>query len=645
MGTTIAEMRISNFLCYRGEQELALGPGTFALVGEIGGDPARSNTAGKSAFLWAVRFALTGDHPAATEDAWITDGERVGGVDLELSDGTFVSRQRRRGEATKLEVQVPGRDPLLDKVAQEHLDRAVVGASKDEQAATWWVGQKEADSFVNGDPAPATRTIAEWCEIEPVRRAARLAADRLRDRALARDEMIRSRDEATRQADAVVARYEGSIFSLEELARKRQLDVSQLEQLVAAQKDAALLDAQLRKIDADITERGSLLRRADELEKQLGEVRVDPAELAAAKDAFESTLGRQRDAANDERTKKRLATGEFSGVCPVGGIQCPAKDELNANASANRDLLETASRRLVSADDLLRRHRTHVNELERRARVEASLSKELEGVRKRAGELATLVEIHERAAELSEGKPLDQDLPHRLQDARQALREVENDLAFVERQRALAEEAGVAAAALEPEVASLREACQVLGPSGAQRRLAEGFLWRVEAAAGRFLAGAGVDARPRFSWQRELDDLADACARCGSPFPSSRKVRTCQACGAERGRKVEQKLRCRVEPKSGGADDLAGLAVRFSAGAWLKARRGSSWSVACLDEVLAHVDQHGKRGVARQLLADLGAAFGVEQVFVSAHDPHVLDSMPRRIRVSRGELGSRLEVL
>jgi DNA repair exonuclease SbcCD ATPase subunit len=196
-----------------------------------------------------------------------------------------------------------------------------------------------------------------------------------------------------------------------------------------------------------------------------------------------------------------------------------------------------------------------------------------------------------------------------------------------------------------PEVAARREALQVLGPAGAQRRLVDGLLIQVERSANEDLARAGVELRVAFSWQRELEGLAEACASCGQPFPSSRKVRACEACGAQRGRKLEQKLRIEVSPKSGGMDALAGVGVRLSTTAWLKARRGSSWSVACLDEPLAAVDAHNRALVGRHLVAMLGGHYGLEQSFISSHSPEVLSTLPRRIVVRATELGSTLEVL
>ena len=121
-------LRLTSFLCFKGDHELALQPGIYAVVAEREGDQRKSNAQGKSALLRAIRFVLTGDSGADTEDEWISYGQPEGGVDAEFSDGTFASRTRKRGASTKLKVITPdgdGERELLDDEAQDFLNRLV----------------------------------------------------------------------------------------------------------------------------------------------------------------------------------------------------------------------------------------------------------------------------------------------------------------------------------------------------------------------------------------------------------------------------------------------------------------------------------------------------------------------------------------
>lgn len=657
-------IRFTNWLCYRGEHEIELGPGVFALVAERDGDPARSNAVGKSAFLRAIRFVLTGDHPRQTEDQWITDGETEGGVDVEISSGAFFSRWRRRGDATRLKVVLPEPDPAFEdgRMLELHGDQAqaaidrIVGFSPREQKTTWWCDQGQADAFVNGDASEATLDIVRWCGVEPVRRACMRVAEELRDLVAedARQAMLHadSRMRILRELGIDEIALVGA--NEEELVASNEADGYRL--LKDAQETIEILrlsaegDATAKQKAHERARLGERAKKYDEYaaavvdaEQRLASLKVDDS-LAAQLEADEKRLRVEAEKAEDVvRQKAVLARGEFDGICPVGGIECPAKTQLNNDAACARLLVAEAevSRGKVLATLTTAAAAAH----EAREDVEArdELQKDIKYGRARMNDFKAERDAF-LALEAVEETGQASDLEQKLGEVRTTADVLRRRLYNVRelRERMLTAEA--AREVLQARITGRREALQILGPSGAQRRLVEGFLSRVETAANEDLVAAGVDVRVVFHWQRELKDLADTCSQCGSPFPSSRKVRSCPSCSAARGQKIEQKFRCEVSPKSGGMDALAGVGVRFSAGAWLRARRGSSWSVACLDEPLAAVDAHNRALVGRHLAQMLSVHYGIDQAFISDHRGDFLDMLPRRIVVKGTDRGTTIEV-
>lgn len=636
---------------FRGEHEVVIGPGVFALTAERDGDPRRSNAAGKSAFLWALRFVLTGDHPKRTEDEWLTDGEREGGVDIEFSDGAFASRWRTRGDATRLKVVTRDHDGIatakegelvLDlelhgDEAQAALDR-IVGLSKTEQATTWWCEQGKADAFINGDPGDVTADVVRWCGVEPVRRAAKRVSDELSVLLRQEAKHLAVAEEARLALPAVVpvwddveAEQNANVVRLQALVDTNQTEAEKVRARLALHADAArhrVLEAEKKILDAAAAET------------------LDDATLVTGQAKLDQLRGAVETAKTDLASKEKLSRGEFDGVCPVGGIACPAKDQLNADASKARILTAAARKSLnVIVTDLtaatvsVSEMRTkQVQAAHRRARLDI-MGPELTRLKPARDAVDAMTN-----AELA-GSPGTEPLHDKLTDA-------VNELADTKRQRAVytatvarKKDAELARNALVPDIIARREALQILGPSGAQRQLVDDLLLEVEAGANEDLASSGVDLVVEAEWQRELKDPAVVCPNCGQPFPASTKVKACEHCGAPRGRKLEQKLRFIVTPKSGGMDALAGIGVRLAALAWLKEKRSSGWSVVALDEPLAHVDVHNRMLVGRHLVAILGSHYGIEQAFVSAHDPALLAALPRRIIVKAGANGSTIEVM
>lgn len=632
-------LRMTSWLCYKGNHEIALEPVIYAVVAERDGDPRKSNAQGKSALLRAIRFVLTGDHDSGTEDDWISEGQPEGGVDAEFTDGTFASRTRKRGASTKLKVITPdgdGERELLDDEAQDFLDRLV--GSPGEQLATWWVEQKKCDRFITADPAVITRDVAEWTGIEPLREATAAVAMKL-------DALVRQHDTAAvvlAQAEAGLRAMEPEELLRELLAKLRAEEATLLTTLDSDKKAQATVERLARqRHDAEEYDRLAARLAAVEAHAKpyVGTALTMLPELLGS---YARAKTRNDEADRAVREKNMLSRGLFNGVCPVGGIQCPAKDQLNADGEKSRELLALAKTTQSKARTDLEAVRLEVQTLEtaKQALDDFATNK------------ANLEEQMRRLRPAWEAHRAEKTIPEYTHDSARLLTTVRASIADAERKlvvrdqydKSIGAQRGVMMA-LQPELTTHREALLILGPGGAQRRVAEGMLETVEDGANASLQTSGVDLRAAFSWQREGKALADNCEQCGAPFPSSRKVKNCTVCGSARGMKIERKLRIQVKPKSGGNDDLAGMAIRLAAFAWLKAKRGTPWSVACLDEPFAALDAHNRHGVARHLVALLGSRYGVEQAFVTAHDASLLGGLPHRILITGSDAGSTVRVV
>lgn len=194
----LARVELKNWRCFRGEHAADLGPGAHAVVARHERDAERSNWLGKSSFLWAIRFLLTGERPedCRAEDDWITRGEASGAVVGILDDGTRISRSRTRGSSTLLEVHEPGQDkPSRKSEAQQAIDQ-ILGLTPDD-APVWYFAQKTMDRLVRALPSQRAAEVAGWLRMDKLVAAeakfrARLSALVDRENETARD---RKRDE------------------------------------------------------------------------------------------------------------------------------------------------------------------------------------------------------------------------------------------------------------------------------------------------------------------------------------------------------------------------------------------------------------------------------------------------------------------
>ncbi len=631
--------RLRNWKRYRGEYEVALGAGVYALVARDEEDPERSNWLGKTSFIEAVWYGLTGDVPAdATLDGVVSHGEPDMRVELEFDDGTYLERERDVAhKQSKLMLCMPGADgaelKLTGDPAQDELYRRI-GMGKKDLKATCFVRQKQMDKLVTDDPADVTAAINGWLDMARVEKAAAAAS-----------------------AEAGVCEQK-----LERLSGELCMATASLASVPAAadlEAEAAGLERELVEYQAAQEQRVQhatrvgewrlAMQRHEQWRQAAGREKTAREALEKHTRACAETLGaeREKDALAEVNEKGRLAAeantaeqqarvvaaGQFNGVCPVAGIDCPATDSINADRVVARTRHEQARAAARAAQEALVLAQAGVAPFraaeQRRAQLEAEL---------RAAERGMSVKEQPDPGP----EPEAPETPQGGTDVARRLAEVQ---ARLQRRAELEQQVARLTADVEAqraEAAAYRLAQRVLGRKGVQRVIAQRACVVLEHGANERLAAAGVDLRVRLAWGRETQQLEVTCPACGQAFPKSARVKECQRCGEARGLKSDERFHVERSSTSGAADDLAGLALQLSAASWLRRARGCPWGVLVLDEPFGALDPHHRRALAASLTRMVGAEYG--QAFVVAHDRETLDALPKRLLVTASGPWSRIEV-
>lgn len=643
----VVGITMENWACFRGRHERDFRLGVHAVAARHEEDPDRSNWLGKSKFTRAILFALTGDHGERLEDDWITEGEANGMVTAEFAaDGErwFVSRYRTRGKPTKLVVtRASSSGPAAQgDEAQKLIDR-LVGLSHEDLVTSSFVEQKAMSWFVAKTTKPAERmtTVASWLRLEKLRACEKRANDLLAvaERKLVGLEGTVAAQEARLAALAADASLD-SITALEAGAAEKRARVTELEE----KRDA--LAGQVRD-RADLVEYEQVAAAGLALKGRLERWDADRLKKSAERSA--GNLNEKADALRglqkDEFAKRQLAEGKFDGKCPVAGIECPAAGEIRSmkeeHEAAHSELVQLCVKAAAEKDEAKASASKAAEQL---AEFEQGQSR-LEGLRERAQRARPGAKRSQAG-----GPPLDADeVSLSLAMARETLASV---LARFEAEKrrakefdrtyeviqALKQERAVAADAVKLFAAAVR----LFGKGGAQRRVAEEALAKIEGTANSLLASTGIELSVRVTWGREGSDLASNCDQCGAGYPASQRVKACSRCSAPRPKQVTERLDIELSDESGAADDLAGGLLQFAAGAWLRHDRGSAWSVAVLDEPFGSLDAANRKLLAGHLPRLLSEC-GFEQAFVIAHHGGIMEAMPGRVSIVAGPEGSRFE--
>lgn len=611
----IVGLRVSNWMRFRGEHELELGPTVYAVVAEHASDPDRSNWMGKTSVFSAIRFALTGAVPTETQDDAINRGQPAMSVDMELDDGSFITRSRRRGKTTELVANLVRGGKEVVVRDQAELERQL-GFNEATFLATSYFEQREMARFVRARPADRSAIVSEWLDTAPIQAAHRRVADKL----------------------AAVEK------ALAALTGERKAHEDRLQQDVEAlRRNAAAVTAkrdkwvETRKAAEQAAARAKLLRELHDLDEQLKampSVDIDAVTkaLGSAKGEAKKCWVALQSTKQAHKEAQENARGGFDGVCPVTCEECPVADAVQKNSDALEDRAE-----LLGID--LRRHGkessaadAEVVRLEKLVTAHAQWILVQDRRNHLAATLGPAVDVKESI------ETCDSEIAH----LEKTYRDLDGAVRDDERARVVLAELSDRVGKLEQQRLALDLAARVLGRGGVQRRLAEGFVGYLQERATARLQDAGIDLAVRLVWGRETQQLAEACDECGQPYPRSAKVVQCQ-CGARRGMKRDDKLHVELSDRSGAAEDLAGVALQLAAAEWIREARGVAWGTVLLDEPFGQLDAANRASLAR-VLSRL-ASDGFEQALVIAHDRGILDSMPGRILVRGDDSASSVGVV
>lgn len=637
----IATLKIRNFGPYRGEHVLQLDGKVYAVIARSAYNAERSNWLGKSTLLETVPFVLYGEHRHRTEDDWITKGESGGEVEITLSNGDVIRRVRERGKRTVVYFTpaAGAAGMVMQEEAQKRID-GLVGLTPDDFRSTCFFEQRQMARFILTEPSARMKTVSAWLRLEPLERCEELAKSYARkheDRAKEIDGALKSLDER----QAAIGKREDVEAAIPEQKRIVEEAAGHVARLTDQfESNQALIAAASR-----VTEFQELIQKG-----QLLKAEVDKRNLPVLREQYNAAAGKLREAdeklgglSRDLRAKEQVARGQFDGRCPVAGISCPATTSIN----------EERTRAARIAEEARALYQNAANERAQIAAAEGAVRAKLQEADRMNIQLDNLREQAKRVKATidkakASGQPVDPAALRAEHDAasreylqvRDRLTAMERglaDLAAIERTRAtLTAEREI----LSKTLGVHREAVVIFGKKGAQRRVAEGSLARIEEDANHVLDACDVKLRVDIRWAREGKGLAKACDACGHPFPASVRVKACERCGAARGPQLENKLDIVLSDRSGAAEDLAGAAVQLSASRWLRDVRACAWASAFLDEPFGALDAAHRKAFGAHLAAMLSGRYGFEQAFVVAHHASVLDALPGRIEIVADENGS-----
>lgn len=649
-------VRVANYKPFKGEQVFGPGlpHGAFAVCAKYMNEHARSNRAGKSAFLGAVRSALFG----SLRSTDIHAGENKLSVEVSVAvdgDSSFSIRREVGVKAGYSSIVSfgSGESKLVRIKKQEAADRVykVLGMGLSDFDRVCFVREGDLHGLLGETDAGAKDVLAKWFGLDGWSRVNSELVAQYKERENAIEhiecvlggarEIVEEGKPGPKEMERLREEVDAASEKVAQLKDRKKV-VRELEKL---HQDALQAEKAKEKLDSDWPSKARKeLKRLESEYKRLNQERGKAKAKVAA--------------ANDLVREKKREIGNFSGKCPLDSGKCPRVDEINGNSEKQKVLVAQAEKKLQKA-------KTHLEEILEQC-VESEYS--LEDIRRSVREIERLefyVEEYEKDGRASKqlaeeleglarcncsdqgfcegfGGDLDEAMDRRskanreLADALSKINEYNRATEQVEKHEKELD-------SLHDDVRILRLAVMATGRAGAPAIQIESAAGKIESMANEVLEQIGTDHRLVLSFVEELKKDEDACSACGELFEGAQ--RKCKACGEARGKAKREKFNVKVIDGSGhhsfdddsqGGKALLALAFRVAVARYLGV------SVLFLDEVCGSLDSVNLERFAR--LVSALPRMGFHQVFVISHRQEVADMLGKKIEIVRHPEEGRSEI-
>lgn len=632
----ILSVALSGWMPFRETVELELPHGPIAIVGTHANDPRRSNRAGKTSLLEALTWCLYGLHRKRLDDKIINEQSDACEVQVAF-EGMLVKRSRRRGQSTKLQVELHDVGTFVGSAAEDAIFD-YIGVGSQDYLATQCFRQGDVESIISRTAGDRLALVSEWLQQGKWLEAKRLQA--------AKSNIIMqslaSKREALSNAESDVLTSEQRLAMLAEI-QKLKLVMSDCERQMAELRERmregleaqkALLDHdQLERLRSEAQEARKVIFGGTKLQNSVQEsdqkLQIARQELASALKEHDELAAMQRDG--------------FDGRCPVTCEDCPVSDHVSEVVQVATGLLQERKVTVGDKQAVLSEVRAENARLYNESKAQERHIGHYKALTEQGKRLAASIALtREQAEAVPSIEPLQGEL-HVLQtEYGQASRRIGELEAMIDNAKRVEERIGVMSkqiSSIELEAHVSQLALRAI--SSVPARIAAEQLGELEREANMLLSGSGVSLR--FSWQRELNDKSPLCEECGFVFKGQRGNK-CPACEAPRGKKTAQELELLCDDGSGAEEDvrfnsggtraIVGSAIRLAASAMLRRLRSTEASWAIVDEPFGSLDAENREQLARTFAGMLGSV-GFDQALVVSHDPILLGALPHRIVIDK----------
>lgn len=673
---TFEKIITHNFGILKGTQETDLrGKEIVGIRAEYEEDKTRSNRGGKTTWIEAFQYALTGNTRAKKEIQMIHHGEKAMWVELHLRDeDTNEIRVIKRGRDHK-NVGILNIDWIEKSTdAQAEID-ALLGLDGDLELTNYF-RQSSIHGFMTKDPAEKGALLTKW---------------------ITKGHWKAKHEKAIEDRDAVKLKLkdnEAIKKALESVMEITEPLVTEIATLRDSRKVVEDKKTALTKTRANLFVKYSNDKKAkdtagdaievldEEYHKLLGEVRTherrveDYGKLKAwlvanqqYKNPFDQTgldsltVGFDANETEANKLKDRLKRIKSlkSPLCPVlqeacDRIQFTEKDirHLESDIAAIDTRLKEYHELILKEEEKQEAYALYISKKKDYDNL-GMLIKENQS-KSRMDENRTELTQHQAALELDLRPQIDKikgidfeinDFGVTLAEADKKIGQLEHRIKTSQDALAKIDEVSRRSAELRAELEDLNYVVFMFSRNGIPANEIENAFGDVQDNINFILDGMGCGFNINFSPDRELDKWEPIC-HCGYVFPKGYRKSECEECNSLRQKQRKNEITIEVTEgskeqdfslDSGGGQTLVSYAVRIGITMLKRDQNKNKLSVLFLDEIDSALDPYFVDQIVTSITKVLTKKLGFRQILMVSHKSKIRDATPDILQVTRNTEG------
>jgi len=669
----IHSLKLTNFMGFKHFSRNFYDKNVIGIIGEFSEDSRKSNTAGKTTIVEAIKYALDGTSRAEKDTELIRYGQEVMEVELVLTDGKNKFKIRR-GRTDK-NIGVLELDWIeKTREAQAEID-SLVGFSKGEFDLTIFFKQSDINQFMELGSSKQKEHLIKWFKTTHWIDAEKLAKEKLKTK-------HKKLEKLENEIDILKKTFENDVdiktnLETEEVGLKRienNLDKATVvlklldKKQTITKKEFEKYNKYLEESEEEMLNINEELNKIKGLAKYILECKRTDRTLESRKqklkDRIKSSLTKLQNHKAEinqhikELNHKVIETSKNRcGICPILNESCdriePDREEKelwnrdiesdrNTLARIERQILDHTSLGLVQ-DEILKNKFRQVKFLERKGKKDNFEHEKLE-LQKTIDSLTEDIENYDEKLfiKIIKAKDIILEIKEEIGESNRNIGSLKNKLENARNNRKKVKELKIEIVNISEKVDDLKYIILTFGKNGIPSQEIENGFSELEDESNYILEKFGTKSELMLLPNRETNKWEPSCLSCGFIFPKNFKKQTCPECETEKQKQKKDELQLKVikEDKeysfymdSVGGKTLLSVAIRMALTQLKRRMDNSRFNVIIMDEPDASLDEFNCDQFMKLVTGVLIKELGIAQVFWISHNKSIQNSLPHVLKV------------